>query len=275
MRLVRRALSVILSFLMLLSTLSIQARADESTVPYIQRLLQYYRFYQDDAGEDIQAILDYISSLDPEQGAMWEAIMSDWAWCNQEFQDSPSALPDGLPDDDSLCIVVLGYCLNADGTMAPELVHRLETALEAAYTYPNAYIAVTGGATASRSDATEAGVMAAWLERQGVNPDRMILETNSYSTTENAVNTCRILSAYYPSVECLAIVTSDYHAAWGSVLFQTICDYRKACGKTGLPVIACASNPTDTDYNTMHYQARGIAEITGIPYSERDIPELQ
>lgn len=275
MRLVRKAICALLTLSLLTAPLSIQARAEESITPYTQRLLQYYRFYQEDAEEDIQAILDYLSTLDPDQGAMWEAIMSDWAWCNQEFQDPPSTLPDGLPDDDSLCIVVLGYCLNADGTMAPELRHRLETALDAAYAYPNAYIAVTGGATASYSDATEAGVMADWLESQGIDPNRLILDPNAYSTTDNAVNVCGILARSYPSVECLAIVTSDYHAAWGSVLFQTICDYREACGRIGLPVVACAANPTDTDYSTLSYQARGIAAITGTSYSERNIPELQ
>ena len=32
---------------------------------------------------------------------------------------------DGLPNDDSLCITVLGFALNDDGTMKDELVGRL------------------------------------------------------------------------------------------------------------------------------------------------------
>lgn len=274
MRFVRKTLCALLAFLMLLSPLPLSAQAKESTTPYIQHLLQYYRYYQDGAEEEILALLNYITYLDPEQGAMWEAIMSDWAWCNETFADPPATLPDDLPDDDSLCIVVLGFGLNADGSMKPELRQRLKTALEAANSYPNAYIAVTGGATSSRSDATEAGVMAAWLKRQGIDSDRLILDPDAYSTTDNAVNVCGILARSYPSVKCLAIVTSDYHAAWGSVLFQTICDYREAHGKTGLPVVACASNATETSYNTMSYQARGIAAIAGIPYSNLTKPEL-
>lgn len=49
-------------------------------------------------------------------------------------------LPDGLPDTDELCIVVLGFQLNPDGSMRDELINRLNVALRSAEKYPNAYI---------------------------------------------------------------------------------------------------------------------------------------
>lgn len=70
-------------------------------------------------------------------------------------------LPDGLPDTDELCIVVLGFQLNPDGSMRDELINRLNVALRSAEKYPNAYIVCTGGGTASgNASATEAGEMA-------------------------------------------------------------------------------------------------------------------
>ena len=58
-------------------------------------------------------------------------------------------------------MVVLGYQLNADGTMRDELLERLRVAKASAEKYPNAYIVCTGGPTAYEDKTvTEAGRMA-------------------------------------------------------------------------------------------------------------------
>lgn len=254
--------------------LPIRANAAESTVPYIQQMIQYYRYYQDAAAPQIQELLDYITYLDPVKGQLWETIMENWSWCNRDLEISQNILPDGLPEDDSLCIVVLGYALNSDGSMQPELVHRLEAALNSANKYPNAYVAVTGGGTASHAAVTEAEAMADWLIRHGVSRDRLILETKSYSTTYNAVNTYGILVRSYPSVRSIAVVSSDYHIPWGCAMFQTVCDYTEVYGKTVIPVVACAANTTGYTSDTMYYQAKGICTITGIPFPDSGKPTL-
>ncbi len=130
-------------------------------------------------------------------------------------------LPDGLPEDESLCIVVLGFQLHPDGSMSEELVGRCETALASAEKYPNALIAVTGGGTAWQNpSATEAGVMAAWLTARGVEPERILIEDASLTTADNAAFTCKLLCEQHPEVRALAIVTSDYHLPLGLLLFQ-------------------------------------------------------
>ena len=59
------------------------------------------------------------------------------------------ALPDGLPEDDTLCLVALGFHLNSDGTMREELIERLKVLLAESRKYPNAVIVCTGGPTAA------------------------------------------------------------------------------------------------------------------------------
>lgn len=249
----------------MLAMLTVPAKAAESIVPYVQKMVKHYRNHQDPGAETIQDALKKIQSIDPEAGKMWQKVMASWDRCNT-MEIPADVLPDGLPEDDSLCIVVLGYELNRDGSMKKELIARLETALRSAQKYPNAYVAVTGGGTAAESDMTEAEAMAAWLRRKGISEDRLIVEKDAMSTAYNAVNTYGILVRDYPEVKGIAIVTSDYHVPWGATLFQTVCDYTEVYGKTVIPVIGCAANTTKTKMDTMNYQASGICTITGIPY---------
>lgn len=113
--------------------------------------------------------------------------MEYWDYVNTDMNVNVDVLPDGLPNDDSLCITVLGVALNDDGTMKDELVGRLQTALASAQKYPNAYVAVTGGGTAKNNlNATEADQMAAWMIANGLDENRLIVENKSKSTVQNA-----------------------------------------------------------------------------------------
>ena len=151
------------------------AKASESIVPYVQDMVCHYRDHKDPDAKVIQESLVKIAEIDPKAGRAWEKIMESWHRCNT-MEVPRNVLPDGLPEDDSLCIVTLGFALNEDGSMKPELVNRLKVALASAEKYPNAYVAVTGGGTASYTDDTEAEVMAQWLMEQGIDTDRIIVE---------------------------------------------------------------------------------------------------
>ena len=116
------------------------------------------------------------------------------------------------PDDDTVCLVCMGYELNADGSMRPELIGRLKTLLGVAGIFPNATIVCTGGATASgHAGVTEAGQMATWLRGKGIASGRILAERDSRTTAENAVNTLKLLSWCRPRTAFIVIVTSDYH----------------------------------------------------------------
>ena len=191
MKIRRLLFAGLLCFSLLLGVLSpVQAAAE---APIVRQLINYFRYHQEAAETDIRRLLQDLEEISPEKADCWTAIMEDWLWTETDLDLRSGVLPEDLPDDDSLCIVVLGYQLSSDGKMKAELVGRMEVALKAAQQYPNAYIIVTGGATASSNkSATEAGRMAAWLRNKGIASSRIIEETKAYSTEANAINCLRI-----------------------------------------------------------------------------------
>lgn len=237
------------------------AQAAEETDP--QQLLGAY--CANDSGR-IESCLDALEAESPAEGALWRLIMTDWARLNEAGFENHRVLPDDLPQDDSLCIVVFGYGLGGDGSIQPELEDRLYVALNAARQYPNAYVAVTGGQTSEVAGVTEGGQMAAWLRAQGVAESRLIVEDQALNTTQNAANTYKLLTSAYPQVKTLAVVTSDYHAACAGVLLQIWSDYQSQVnGAPALNVAAGVSCATDTPVGDgmLSSQAWGIAQITG------------
>ena len=192
----------------------------EESYALVSDMVYAYADRQEAAVDIIRDDLEKLDALDPALGSLWTKLMRLWSSVNSELTLNPGKLPEGLPQDESLCIVVLGFQLESDGSMAPELVGRCETALRCAEQYPNALIAVTGGGTA-RSDpsATEAGVMAEWLTAHGVADSRILKEDASRTTGDNAEFTCRLLVENHPEVKALAVVSSDYHVPLGVLLF--------------------------------------------------------
>jgi len=193
----------------------------EESYNLVSDMVYAYADKQEEAADIIRADLEKLNALDPALGAFWTKLMQTWSEVNSDLTVTPGVLPDDLPEDGSLCIVVLGFQLESDGTMAPELLGRCETALRCAEKYPNALIAVTGGGTAwSNPSATEAGVMADWLTAHGVEASRILKEDASRTTGDNAEFTVRLLVENHPEVKALAIVSSDYHVPLGVLLFQ-------------------------------------------------------
>lgn len=169
--------------------------------------------------DDVQALKEH----DPVLGQAWGGIMEYWDYADFEMPICYDRLPDDLPRDDSLCLVVLGFQLRPDGEMAPELLGRCELALRATQQYPNAILALAGGGTAaSNPDATEAGVMAAWFLEHGIDQSRILVEDRSSTTEQNALFTREILLQDFPQVKSLVIISSDYHLPLGCTLFHEV-----------------------------------------------------
>lgn len=219
MQAVRRILIIFCCFCLLLSLAGPAAASDTDDI--LRQLLQYYLHHQDNAETDILRLLAQLETIDPEQAEDWRGILSAWHSACNDLVIHSGILPDGLPEDDSLCIVVMGFALNYNGSMSEELEGRISTALASAEKYPNSYILCTGGGTARGNYAvTEAGQMAAWLIEQGIAEERIILENRSYSTELNVRYSLEILQESHPQIKSLAVVTSDYHIRRCHWLFE-------------------------------------------------------
>ena len=273
MKLNLKKLALILVF-GLVSTIMLPAAAEEETqTPAQSQIERAVVSYAANGTRDDEA-LSALASLDPSLGEKWTRIMDLW----EATVTVNTELPDGFPEDDSLCLVGLGFQLNPDGTMRDELVERLKVMLSASENYPNAIIVCTGGGTAADDPtATEAGRMAEWLEAQGVDPSRLIVEDRSLTTAQNAIYTFDILTERYPQVRQIAIISSDYHIATGTLLFGTEAILRDS----DIEVVSNAAWHAPSGSLSAMFQAGALIELSGdvetafeIYYETYDIHEL-
>lgn len=249
----------------------------------IEELAVYYGNYGEDAADRVNELLNELKTVDTSAAERWERIIKLWRETQSDLKINYGVLPDGLKNTNELCIVALGFQLNPDGTMKDELIERLNVVKASAEKYPNALIAVTGGGTASENkSATESGKMAEWLIANGISKDRVIIEDKSITTAQNAIYTCDILSEKYPFVTELAIVSSDYHIATGTLLFEAEAILRaQKSGGERWKVVSNASWKAPSGNLSAMFQAGALIELSGdvdtafdIYYNTYDIHEL-
>ncbi len=231
----------------------------------VEEIVVDYGTYGDQAAARIDALLNELSGADADAGTRWRSVMEVWRSPQLGKPLHYDVLPDGLPDTDELCIVVLGFQLNPDGSMKDELIGRLTVALDSAQKYPQTYIVCTGGGTAAENEsASEAGEMAEWLAEKGVDRKRIIVEDDSLTTAQNARFTYDILTSRYPTVKKLAIVSSDYHIATGELLFRAESVLRAdAPGNEKLEVVSNAAWKAPSGTLSAMFQAGALIELSG------------
>ena len=249
----------------------------------IEELVVEYGSYGSEAETHIQSLLKELRTVDADAADRWERILALWKTANTELTVHDRVLPDGLPDTDTLCIVALGFQLEPDGTMRGELVERLKVVKESAEKYPRALIVCTGGGTAAQDEtATEAGKMAEWLKENGIAEERILVEDRSLTTAQNAMYTYDILTERYPQVRQLAIVSSDYHIATGTLLFEAEAILRaEKAGAEAMHVVSNAAWKAPAGSLSTMFQAGALIELSGdvetafaIYYDTYDIHEL-
>lgn len=257
--------------------------AERTTQDIIEEMVVYHGTYGDAASQKEAELLAELSSKDPQSGKNWEEIMGIWKDVNSDLPLNYTVLPDGLDQSDALCLVVLGFQLNPDGSMKDELIERLNVVLNSAEKYPNALIVCTGGGTASGNpDVTEAGRMAEWLIEKGVDENRIIVEDQSLTTAQNAIYSCRILMEKYPQVNQLAIISSDYHIATGTLLFDAESILlSEDSGEKPFTIVSNAAWKAPSGSLSTMFQAGALIELSGdmetafdIYYETYDIHEL-
>ena len=281
----KRLVSMMISIILMI-TPSLAEEGTEKGRPVqdlIEELAVYYGTYGSEAEEKTAELLEELCTVDPVSGAKWKSIMRLWKTVNEDPEINEDTLPDGLPETDELCMIVLGFQLNPDGSMKHELVERLTVAKANAEKYPNSLIVCTGGGTASGNrDATEAGEMAKWLIENGVDPQRIIVEDRSLTTAQNAIYTYRILTEQYPQVKQLAIISSDYHIATGTLLFGAVATLQaEEAGKETMTVVSNAAWHAPSGTLSTMFQAGALIELSGdietafdIYYETYDIHDL-
>ncbi|SMP44741.1 YdcF family protein [Anoxynatronum buryatiense] len=91
------------------------------------------------------------------------------------------------------------------------LAGRLDTAALFLKDRPNSTVVLTGGHSDGQL-ASEAQVMAWYLERHGIEPERMILEEKASNTLENITYAAELMNMQENhSLNAVLIITSDYH----------------------------------------------------------------
>lgn len=117
---------------------------------------------------------------------------------------------DGAVSDentDADFLVVMGAGIN--GTQPSiSMLDRLTAALDWLDSHPDAQVIVSGSQAPDEA-ASEASVMASWLEQQGIAPDRILLEEAAESTRENILNSYALAARHGGGR--LAFVSSEYH----------------------------------------------------------------
>ncbi|WP_336693602.1 YdcF family protein [Delftia acidovorans] len=143
--------------------------------------------------------------------AMWlVSLLAFWAY----LLSASSGLP---PDQPVQAIVVLGSATR-DGQPSLTLAQRLDRAAELAARQPKALVLTSGGVDFGESE-SEGAIMARYLQqRQGLPPERLLMEERSTSTALNLAWSLPLLQARGVGPQAaIAIVTSDFHtlrAGW-------------------------------------------------------------
>lgn len=103
-------------------------------------------------------------------------------------------------------IVVLGSGLNGD-QLTPLLAGRVDRGIALLRHNPQAKLILSGG-QGPGEDVPESDAMAAYAQKQGVEPGRLVLERQSASTEENLRFSRALMAGERPRV---AVVTTAYH----------------------------------------------------------------
>ncbi len=273
MNLMKRLMTCVLTIAMMLSLVSmpVQVQAGSTVTECVNELITYFKNYQHSAKTDIERVLKQLEAIDQKEAKAWEEIMNYWLEINeanyvQDYTDeqleSDFVIPEGVPNDNSVAIVVLGYALNSDGTMKDELVGRLKVAKAIADQLPNCYILVTGGV--KKNGWTECMRMTDWLVEAGFPLERIVQENAASSTVSNATKSYSKLVTDYPQVNKLIMVTSDYHIQRGSILFRTHFTLKaKDAGVESMPILFHAGYDTGKSNEGVSSQTSAVTSVSG------------
>lgn len=258
-------LSVLLSFGLIAGAITGVSAADKTVDELVGELIYYYK--EGDAETDVLRTLDAIKAISETDYKQWKSIIDYWKYVDNDMTEYIDEAPDGLPTDSTHAFVVLGYQLNADGSMTDELKGRCQVAYNCAMKYPNSYVVVAGGGTAKNNPSvTEADSMKDYLVNTlGLDESRIIVENQSKTTVQNAENTFTILYKNY-DISTITMVSSQYHLKRASLLYyaESLIKAREL-GVTPISIVAAVGwVRSDKSTEGVAMEASSLAQIAGV-----------
>ena len=127
---------------------------------------------------------------------------------------------DEMPQNAPEFVVVLGAQINGDQPSLT-LKKRLDRAYEYMTEHPQATVFVSGGQGPDETQ-TEASVMAAYLERRGIAPERIVCEEQASDTRENLIFSAELAQERGVDTGGVLIITSDFHMARAKYIARTL-----------------------------------------------------
>ena len=127
---------------------------------------------------------------------------------------------DEMPQKAPEFVVVLGAQINGDQPSLT-LKKRLDRAYEYMTEHPQATVFVSGGQGPDETQ-TEASIMAAYLKRRGIAPERIVREEQASDTRENLIFSAELAQARGVDTGSVLIITSDFHMARAKYIARTL-----------------------------------------------------
>ncbi len=123
-------------------------------------------------------------------------------------------------------LLVFGTAVEKDGRPSAKLERRLTLAARLAKRDPHALVVVSGGANEGWT--AEGPVMARWLTAHGIEPSRILVESNARHTGENADFSVPLLTG--AGVSQVTVVTERYHLVRAKLHLRAALRERGAVG---------------------------------------------
>ena len=97
--------SLVLFYILLSCSNNSNKKAEKD---YINDILTYHYYYQEEAKDKVSSLLTEYQNAYPENGKLWADIINYWYEVNN-MKVNIGVVPDGLEDNDTTAIVVLGF----------------------------------------------------------------------------------------------------------------------------------------------------------------------
>lgn len=137
-----------------------------------------------------------------------------YIWLGEEMKQGVQPVANGTAE----YMIVLGAKVKPGGVPSLSLKNRLEEAVKYLNKYPHVKVIVSGGQGADE-DRTEASVMLKYLQDNGIDTNRILVEDQSTSTYENLLFSKELLPT---GTKRITIVSNDFHLKRAKYLAESL-----------------------------------------------------